>query len=317
MSDYGIHIVDTGYVEDELACVYITESGGRAVFCETNTANAVPRYLEKLKELQIPPENTDYILLTHIHLDHAGGTGELLQHCPNARVIVHPKGARHLSDTSRLEESSRQVYGDEEFNRLYGSITPVPAEKIITAEDGMKLQWQDRTFTFTHTLGHAAHHMIIHDSKSNGIFTGDAFGLFYPVSSSPEFLFGTPATTPTQFDPEESLRTLDIILNMNPERVFLTHYGIHENIKEMYEYLKSELLYIQSVMKNAESKISEKDYRKFYEYLYPIMKERITGNYEKSGRKMTERVWNQIRMDADLNTQGIAFVLAKQDRVSG
>ena len=178
-SQHGIHAVDTHYVRPGLDASHIVTNGIHTAFVDTGPTSAVPHLIRALDELDIAPENVDLILLTHIHLDHAGGAGVLLRSLPNARVVVHPRGARHLVDPSRLIEGSIAVFGRESFDELYGEIAPIPQERLIVAEDGMIVRLGSREFEIVHTPGHALHHYCLVDRSANVIFSGDTFGISY------------------------------------------------------------------------------------------------------------------------------------------
>lgn len=165
------------------------------------------------------------MFLTHIHLDHAGGAGALAAQLPNARVAVHPRGAQHLIDPARLIDATRKVYGDAIYDRLYGDIRPVPAERLVVTGDGARHDLAGRPFEFLHTPGHALHHQAIVDAEASAVFAGDTFGVSYREFDVDGREFILPATTPTQFDPEQLHGSIDRVLARAPRAVFLTHYS--------------------------------------------------------------------------------------------
>jgi glyoxylase-like metal-dependent hydrolase (beta-lactamase superfamily II) len=196
---------------------------------DTGTQHSVPHILASLAELGLGPESVDYVIATHVHLDHAGAAGALLACCPNARLVVHPKGSRHLIDPAKLIAGSMAVYGEAMFHELYGDIVAAPAERVIEAEDGHQIDFHGRQLTFIDTPGHARHHFCIHDSASNSIFTGDTFGISYREfdvggGDNPRpFIF--PTTTPVQFEPEALHASIDRLMALKPTAAYLTHYG--------------------------------------------------------------------------------------------
>jgi len=225
--DYGegIHAVDAGYLRPGLAAVHLIVQAGRVALVDTGTQHSVPVILDALQALGLSAEAVDYILLTHVHLDHAGGAGALMAHCPNARLVVHPRGAPHMVDPARLVAGASAVYGAETFRALYGEIMPVPAARILEAADGFSLELAGRALVFLDTPGHARHHLCILDAISGGVFTGDALGLSYrelDVEGRP-FIF--PTTTPVQFDPEAMHASIDRIMALRPHAAYLTHFG--------------------------------------------------------------------------------------------
>lgn len=217
--------IDTHYVRAEMDASHLVVEGGRALFVDTGTSHAVPHLLAALEARSIPPEDVDWVLLTHIHLDHAGGAGALLEHLPNARAVVHPRGASHLVDPSRLIAATREVYGDALYERLYGEIRPIPAERLVLAEDGGECRLATRPLRFLHTPGHALHHVAFHDPEASALYTGDTFGISYRDHDVGGRAFILPTTTPTQFDPAQLHASIDRVAGCQPERVFLTHYS--------------------------------------------------------------------------------------------
>ncbi|MBS0395462.1 MAG: MBL fold metallo-hydrolase [Proteobacteria bacterium] len=221
----GIVAVDTHYVRPRLAASHLILHGGRAAFVDTGTALAVPRLLAALAARGLTPEAVDWVWLTHVHLDHAGGAGTLLAALPNARVAVHPRGAPHLEDPARLVAATRQVYGEAVYARLYGEVRPVPAARITLTGDGERLALAGREFEFLHTPGHALHHQAIVDHAARVVFAGDTFGVSYREFDVAGREFILPATTPTQFDPEQLEASVRRVLALAPRAVFLMHYS--------------------------------------------------------------------------------------------
>ncbi|WP_046181040.1 MBL fold metallo-hydrolase [Domibacillus tundrae] len=206
---------------------YVFHESKKAII-ETSASPSVPYLLRGLKELGISPEEIEYVIVTHIHLDHSGGAGLFLQSCPNAKLVVHPKGSRHLADPSRLIASAKMVYGDQ-FEDLFDPIVPIPKERIIEMEDGGKLDLGGRELAFVHTPGHANHHFSIYDKKSNGIFTGDTAGIQYAQLTDEGFSFYLPTTSPNQFNPDEMKKSIQKMMSFNPERIYFGHYGMTED----------------------------------------------------------------------------------------
>lgn len=227
---HGLVTLDAEYLRPGLAAVHLIVEQGRAAIIDTGTHTAVPHVLAALAELGVGPDAVDFVIVTHVHLDHAGAAGAFLATCPNARLVVHPRGARHMIDPSKLVQGSIAVYGATAFNELYGEIVPAPAAKVIEADDGFELNFNGRKLIFIDTPGHARHHFCIHDLSSNSLFTGDTFGISYrefDVEGRP-FIF--PTTTPVQFEPEALHASIDRLLARNADAAYLTHYGRIENL---------------------------------------------------------------------------------------
>ncbi|WP_025950251.1 MBL fold metallo-hydrolase [Geobacillus thermocatenulatus] len=205
---------------------------------ETGPSPSVPHLLAGLKALHIDPGEIRYIIVTHIHLDHSGGVGLLLQHCPNAMVVVHPKGKRHLADPSRLITGAKAVYGAQ-FESLFDPILPVPEERLIVKEDGETLALSaERTLVFYDTPGHANHHVSIYDSYSRGVFTGDTIGVFYPQLQEAGLAFCLPSTSPNQFDPEAMEQSAARLEELRPERMYFGHFGMLDDPQEAFRQLR-------------------------------------------------------------------------------
>lgn len=309
-----IRAIDCDYVEPGLACAYLVVDGDRAVFVENNTNFAVPILLKALEEEGLSPESVDYIIITHVHLDHAGGTGKLLQACPNATVLSHPKASPHLIDPTRLVRSSIQVYGENEFLKLYGEILPVPEERVRNMKDGEEIRWGKRTLRFLHTKGHANHHFCIYDSLSNGIFTGDTFGIGYRIFRSERKSLLYPSTTPTDFDPEEAILSVDKILKTGADKAYLTHFGVWENMQDGAEQMKEGILVMKKIWSSAEKTNLEG------EALVAFCENRIRSYLEDRvqafGLGYQEREKRFLGFDIRINAQGIAFKIERARKSS-
>jgi glyoxylase-like metal-dependent hydrolase (beta-lactamase superfamily II) len=231
--EHGIVTLDAGYLRPGLAAIHLIIEQGHAAIVDTGTNQSMPTVLAELQALGLTPNDVDYVIATHVHLDHAGAAGALMQACPNARLVVHPQGARHLIDPAKLVAGSKAVYGEETFNKLYGEIVPVAAERVIEGHDGLRLDFRGRVLTFLDTPGHARHHFCIHDARSESVFTGDTFGISYRELDVDGHPFIFPTTTPVQFDPMALHASIDRILALEPEAAFLTHYGRITNLEAL------------------------------------------------------------------------------------
>jgi glyoxylase-like metal-dependent hydrolase (beta-lactamase superfamily II) len=200
-------------------------SDGRAAFVDAGTSFSVPNLLAALAAQGLHVDAVDYLLLTHIHLDHAGGAGQLAAALPRARVVVHPRGASHLIDPTLLVAATKAVYGEARFIQEYGEILAIPAERVDVAEDERRIELGCRTLHLVHTPGHAVHHLCIVDRDNAEVFSGDTFGVSYREfdTAAGEFIF--PTTTPTQFDPQQLHASVDRVLDFKPTSVYLTHYS--------------------------------------------------------------------------------------------
>jgi glyoxylase-like metal-dependent hydrolase (beta-lactamase superfamily II) len=230
----GVLLVDTHYVRPQLAAAYVVRGSATAAVVETGSATAVPRILSALAEHGIARELVAWVVVTHVHLDHAGGAGSLLRELPNAKLAVHPRGARHMIDPSKLVAGTEAVYGRERTRALYGDVVPAAPDRVVEAGEGFTIDLGDRRLRVMDAPGHAKHHFVVHDDRTNGFFTGDAFGLSYRELDGADGPFLFPTTTPVQFDPEALHATLDRLIAARPDRVYLTHFGAVEGNLERH-----------------------------------------------------------------------------------
>jgi len=200
--------------------------GPRNVLVETGSSPSNPVIQSALNSLSMAPEQIDAIVVTHIHLDHAGGAGKLMQQCPNAKLLVHPNGKKHLCQPQRLIEGARKVYGTE-FETLFSPILPVPEDRIVPVTTGDRFELGDgREIRFFEAFGHARHHIIAFDNQSRGIFSGDIAGVFQDrIQKKSGRVICFPNTAPTQFDPAEMKASYDLMMGLKPETLYFSHFG--------------------------------------------------------------------------------------------
>ena len=222
---HGIYAFDAGYIRPQLAAIHLIVENGRVAVVDTASNACLPRALEALQTLGLSPASVDYVFLTHVYLDHAGGAGAMMQAFPEARLVVHPRGARHMADPTKLFAAVQGVYGAAEAHRLYGDLLPVAVDRILEAGDCFSFNLASRTLVCLDTPGHARHHLCLLDTHSGCLFTGDIFGLSFrelDVDGRPSVI---PTTTPTQFEPEVMHQSVDRILAYRPEALYLTHFA--------------------------------------------------------------------------------------------
>jgi glyoxylase-like metal-dependent hydrolase (beta-lactamase superfamily II) len=273
------------------------EEQGECAVVETGTSHSATRLLQLLRHRGIAAEQVRYIIPTHVHLDHAGGAGALMAAMPDAQLLVHPRGARHMIDPTRLVAAARDVYGAELFHTLYGEVKPIEAARIRQMGDGERVSLAGRSLEFRHTRGHAEHHFCLWDAASRGWFSGDMFGVSYPWCRYADGDFVLPSTTPSQFDPEAYLTSLALLASYSPQRVYLTHYG-----ELAYSAEKSRVLARQIA---AYCEIASDD-----SLDASALQQRLTNyslallsRFDNSGDEVLLR--NRLAIDMQLNAQGL------------
>jgi len=223
--EHDIYSVDAQYVRPKHAAIHLILENGRVALVDSGCNDSIPNALQALDELRVSVDSVDYVMLSHIHLDHAGGAGTMMKLFPNARLVVHPRGAWHMAKPARLMESVATVYGIEETRRLYGEVLPVDSSRIIEAKHETSIDLAGRKLLCLDTPGHAKHHIAIVDSKSGHIFSGDTFGLSYPELDTDGRQFIFPTTTPVQFEPQAMHASIEMLMSYRPQAIYLTHFG--------------------------------------------------------------------------------------------
>jgi glyoxylase-like metal-dependent hydrolase (beta-lactamase superfamily II) len=310
---HGIYAIDTGFQRPRFDAAYLMVESGRAAFIDTGTNHAVPRLLAALEALGLTPNAVDWVIPTHVHLDHAGGVGLLMDALPRARALVHPRGLRHMVDPKALWLGALAVYGEEEMQRSYGKLVPVPADRAEASHDGQVVTLAGRPLMLVDAPGHARHHHVIWDQTSRGWFTGDTFGLSYrefDVDSRPWLL---PTTTPVQFEPEALKATVMRLLAFEPVRMYLTHYGaVGGSVADVRRLAGELLMQVDDVSALA---TSLRDAPDRHEQLKAGLMARWMAELQARGwaGDATEAAqW--MGMDAELNAQGLEVWLDRPAR---
>ena len=301
---HGIHAVDTGFHRDQFDAAYLLVHGGRAAFIDSGTNLGVPRLLASLQALGLSPESVDFVIPTHVHLDHAGGCGLLMQALPRAQLWVHPRGARHMIDPTALWQGAMAVYGQAEMERSYGELVAVPAHRVHATQDGMTLDLAGRALYVADTPGHARHHHCIWDATSRGWFTGDTFGLSYRELDTAQGAYILPTSTPVQFDPPALHASIDRMMSHEPQCMYLTHYSRVTEVPRLAAQLRGQ---VDQMVALAESLRSSPDR---HEALKHGMLDIFNTRLQAHGTLLTRgQIGELLAMDLELNAQGIAVWL--------
>ncbi|HEY1899707.1 MAG TPA: MBL fold metallo-hydrolase [Steroidobacteraceae bacterium] len=305
----GITAVDTEYIRPGLAAAHIIQQDGAAAFVDVGTNYSVPHLLAALQELQIDRAAVEYVFITHVHLDHAGGAGLLLQALPAARVVAHPRGAPHLIDPTRLIAASKQVYGEERYRELYGDLVPIAADRVLLGEDGQRINLQSRPFQLLHTPGHALHHYCLVDLDHHNLFTGDTLGLSYRELDTAQGAFCVPTTTPTQFDPGQLVASIDRLLATQPRAAYLMHYSRVTGLPAIAASLKEQIPALAAMaLRHA---AASDPYAAIYADMRALWIE-LAGRHGLADPQAG--VDEYLSKDLDLNTQGLIAWLQRQRR---
>jgi len=306
---HGITAVDADYIRPGLAASHLIVQGGRAAFVDVGTNYSVPRLLAALEALGLAREAVEYLLLTHVHLDHAGGAGALLRELPNARAVIHPRGAPHLIDPAKLIKASITVYGESTYRSLYGELVPIPAERVRVMRDGESIDLAGRELLTIDTPGHALHHYSIVDVGNRNVFTGDTFGLSYRELDTEAGAFVVPTTTPTQFDPDQLIASIDRILSYAPQVAYLMHYSRVTDLPRLAESLKAQIRQLEAIARrHAGSADRETAIRADMRALWLALARR-------HGVALAEsRIDDILDKDLELNVQGLVAWLERLAR---
>ena len=308
--DFGITCIDTLYGGTGHTACYLVVHNDRAAFIDTGTGNSVPRLLEVLKVKGVQTSAVKYVIPTHVHLDHAGGAGALMSELPNASLVIHPRGARHMVDPGALVASATTVYGEGQFKQKFGEVVPVDEGRVIVAEDDATLTLAGRTLTFLDTPGHARHHFCVYDKTSEGVFSGDTFGLSYRrLDNGGAFIL--PTTTPVQFDPDAWQQSLTRILDYKPKNIYLTHFGRVTEIMRLSGELRDDIDRYAEIARDHANVEDRKE--KICTALEEYLKERLAEKF--SPTEMGTRV-AFLRPDLELNAAGLDVWLSRAQRAA-
>jgi glyoxylase-like metal-dependent hydrolase (beta-lactamase superfamily II) len=305
---HNVFAIDTGFQRPRFDAAYlVTSEDGRAAFIDTGTNHAVARDLAALDALGVPRSAVDFVIPTHVHLDHAGGAGALMRELPAATLVVHPRGQRHMVDPAALMAGALAVYGAQEMERSYGTLVPVPAERTRLSHDGMDLMLGARRLHFIDTPGHARHHHCIWDERSRGWFTGDTFGISYREFDMPaRGAWISPSSVPTQFEPELLRASVQRLMAFEPACMYLTHYARVDGVARLAERLLS--LLDATVAIGRRCAAAPDRHRRLCDELRAL----YAHSLREHGIEPTPQVLELIAGDVELNAQGVGVWLDRQ-----
>jgi glyoxylase-like metal-dependent hydrolase (beta-lactamase superfamily II) len=308
--EHGISCIDIELFRPGLASCYLIIDGDDAAFIDTGTRNSVPLLMQVLSMHAMLPEQVRWVMPTHVHLDHAGGAGALMQQLPNARLLVHERGAAHMINPEKLQAGSLAVYGEARYEAAFGSLLAVPESRVQIARDGDSIELGQRELLIIDSPGHARHHYAVWDKCSRGLFCGDSFGVSYPELNDGSCRFIFPPSTPVQFDPTAWHQTIDRLMQFEPACVYLTHFGKHENVAELAAQLHAQ---IDAYVAIAENFAADSEPKYVAEVL---MQHSLDELALRHSQQDVEKIRYLLSGDMDLNAQGLLHWLQRAKPLS-
>ena len=307
--DHGIVAIDTEYARPLQDASHLIVADGRGAFVDTGVNSSVPLLLDALAQQDLDVGDVDYVFLTHVHLDHAGGAGMLMHALPNARCVVHPRGAPHMIDPSKIIAGTEAVYGKEETRQLYGVIEPIDAQRIDVPDDEAWFELGGRAMQAIYTQGHARHHYVLNDPTSHGVFTGDSFGVSYRELDTAAGAFIFPTSTPIDFDPDAAHVAYDRILACEPTWVYVTHYSRVDEVERLADDLH-ECVDAYAAMALANESATNRQ-AVLEQAMFDFLCERLLAHGYKGDR---EAAFSILEIDVGLNAQGLDVWLKRRKK---
>ncbi len=305
--EHGVVCIDTGFHRPRFDAAWLVVEDGRAAFVDTGPAPGVPRLLAALDAAGVARDAVDWVIPTHVHLDHAGGVGQLMRELPNATAVVHPRGVRHLVDPSALWAGATAVYGEAEMARSYAELLPVDASRVRPSHDGMTVDLAGRELRLADTPGHARHHHCVWDAASRGWFTGDTFGLSYREFDTARGAWILPTTTPVQFDPDALAHSIRRLLAEDPRWIYLTHFGRVGDVARLGRQL---LVLLDSLVAIARESAAAPDRQRALEDRQFDLYAAALANHGCAMDRAALRDF--LALDLQLNAQGIGIWLDRE-----
>ncbi len=307
--DDGIVAIDTEFMRPVQDASHLIIEGGRAAFVDTGSNDSVPLLIDALRQQDLDVADVDFVFLTHVHLDHAGGAGMLMQALPNALCVIHPRGVRHMVDPAKLMAGTEAVYGVARTHELYGVIKPIDESRVVVPSDEQWLELNGRKLQVLFTEGHARHHYCLRDPASRGVFTGDSFGVSYREldTVAGEFIF--PTSTPASFDPAEAHKSVDRIMGCEPERLYLTHYSRVTELERLATDMHAGIdAYVEMALEQQDN---DDPLPAIQSAMYDYLSTRLIAHGYKGDDGAMRSV---LEIDVVLNAQGLMSWLQRQQK---
>lgn len=303
------HTIDCEPAQPGYVGAYLRVAGTECAIIETYTSHALPHLVRAVESRGLRREDVRYVAVTHAHLDHAGGASAAMAAFPNAILLAHPRAARHLVAPDKLVASATAVYGEEHFRRVYGTIEPIPEDRVRTLDDGASVELGDSVLVAHHTQGHAKHHLVLHDAATGTVYTGDTFGLVYPhLQRKGTFAFAS--TSPTDFDAKAALASIAKVLSLGEKTASPTHFGDVTEVATVAEQVQKFVEASEALVAREASRFDtlvevtariEADLRRLFD-----------AHAKAVGLELDARDLHSLELDVTLNAQGLAFAAKKR-----
>lgn len=305
-----IIVIDIHFIRPQVSAVYLLVEQGRAAFIDTGTTLTLPRLLEALRSAGVAQDAVDYVIPTHAHLDHAGGSAALLEACPKATLLAHPKAARHLINPVRLLRGAAAVHGEENLKTAYGPVPPVDAARVHTMSDEEEVAWHGRTLRFLHTLGHATHHLCIHDSGSNSVFTGDSFGVARTAYSRPGPTVIWCSSAPIDFDPVEARHTAKRLLATGAQCAYPAHFGPLTDVPAATAQLLDSIGALETILEAARASALEGE--ALIDFCEERVRDAVRAHFIRYGLDPNSEDYAWMTGDVRVNAMGLAYTAERR-----
>lgn len=302
------YVIDTGLYGPLHAACYLVADAGELAIIDTGTQHSLPLVMAAIAAAGATAEQVRYVMPTHVHLDHAGGAGQLMRACPNATLVVHPKGLPHMVDPTKLQAGATAVYGELAFQRDFGELLPVDAARAHAAADGETFDLGRRRLQFIDTPGHANHHGSLFDTASGYLYTGDTLGLGYTQFRDGNNVLLLATTTPVAFDPDAWFASLERMMALAPRACCLTHFGRIDEPAAHVEGLRDSIAAHVEIALDEEARDADGRDARLHAAVERLL---VDGAVRHSGLAAST-VHGILASDIELNAQGLAVWLARR-----